>query len=132
MQLAQCFVVGPLDRGGINRSWRSVAPRDGSRTRSARLDKRALLALRSIEGFPAALSGRIVVLEAILIALCDRLGVEELRRRLQPMMSADQMVQVCFSAENPDPKVALLSYYEHVSADVVPLVLWHPGAETVV
>jgi hypothetical protein len=95
-------------------------------------DKRALLALRSIEGFAAALSGRIVVLEAILIALCDRLGVEEVRRRIQPMISADQMVHVCFSAENLDPKVALLAYYEHVSAEVVPLVLWHPGAEAAV
>lgn len=93
-------------------------------------DKRALLAVRSIEGFPSALSGQIVVLEAILIALCDRLGVEELRRRIQPTMPADKMVQVCFSAENPDPRAALLSYYERLSADVVPIVLWHPGAET--
>jgi hypothetical protein len=92
-------------------------------------DKRALLAVRSIEGFPEALSGRIVVLEAVLIALCERLGVGEVRRRLQPVVSTDQMIRVCFSAENPEPLAALTSYYRHLSAEVAPLVLWHSGAE---
>lgn len=93
-------------------------------------DKRALRALRSVAGFSAALSGRIVVLEAILIALCRRLGTAEVRRRIQPMTAADQMVQVCFSPENRDPEVALVSYYEHISVEVAPLVLWDPGSET--
>ncbi|MDA1348447.1 MAG: hypothetical protein O3A47_06220 [Chloroflexi bacterium] len=43
-------------------------------------DKRALRALREVEGFPDALAGRIVVMEAILVSLCDRLGPESVRQ----------------------------------------------------
>lgn len=92
-------------------------------------DKRALRALRSVEGFLTPLSGRVVVLEAILIALCRRLGVAEVRHRIQPIAAMDRMVQVCFSPENSDPVAALQSYYEHLSGEVAPLVLWHPASE---
>ncbi len=90
-------------------------------------DKRALRAMTDVEGLADALSGRIVMMEAILLALCDQLGTEEVRRRITPLAASDKMVQVCFSTGNPDPREALLSYYKSLEADVKPLVLWEPG-----
>lgn len=89
-------------------------------------DKRALRALRSVAGFPHALAGRIVVLEAILLALCTDLGDDEVRRRVQPLVTLDKTVQVCFSEGNPDPSEALLSYYGSLVEEMKPLVLWNP------
>ena len=48
-------------------------------------DKRGLRALKDVPGFADALASRIVVLEAILLALCDRLGPEDVRQRVQPL-----------------------------------------------
>ena len=89
-------------------------------------DKRALRALKNVANFADALAGRIVVLEAILVALCDRLGPEDVRRRAQVLAGSDRMVQICFSAGNPDPRDALLSYYEDLKDELDPLVLWDP------
>lgn len=89
-------------------------------------DKRALRALRNIPEYVGALSGRIVVLEAILIALCARLGAVEVKRRIQPLVAHDKMVQICFSPENFSPQEALDSYYRSLSKELEPLVLWNP------
>lgn len=89
-------------------------------------DKRSLRALKGIERFVSALNGRIVVLEAILIALCDRLGADAVRARIGALAAADTMVQVCFSSGNQNPREALVSYYESLAAELVPLVLWDP------
>ena len=89
-------------------------------------DKRALRALKNVPGFAGALAGRIVVLEAILLALCRELGPDEVRRRVRPLLASDKMVQVCFSTGNPDPNEALESYYEILVAELGPLVLWNP------
>lgn len=90
-------------------------------------DKRALRALKDAAGFADALAGRIVVLEAILIALCDRIGPDEVRQRIQVLAASDRVVQVCFSTENPDdPRDALLSYYRSLAGELAPLVLWNP------
>lgn len=91
-------------------------------------DKRALRALKDIGGFADALAGRIVVLEAIFISLCDHLGQDEMRRRIQPVRSSDRMLQVCFSDGNQDPREALLSYYNSLVTELDPLVLWDPQA----
>jgi hypothetical protein len=91
-------------------------------------DKRALLALRNIDGFAAALKGRIVVMEGMLIALCDRLGPEAVRHRLGSLITTDITLKICFSADNSDPKAALHSYYRNVAAEVQPLILWDPGS----
>jgi hypothetical protein len=91
-------------------------------------DKRALQALKDVEGFADALAGRIVVLEAVLLALCDQFEHKEIRRRIAPLAASDQIVKVCFSRENQDPREALLSYYRALVADVGPLVLWDPRA----
>ena len=89
-------------------------------------DKRALRALKDVPGFAEALTRRIVVLEAILFALCDLLGPDELRLRLQPLTAADTMVKMCCSKGNPDPRDAFLSYYKSLAAELDPLVLWDP------
>jgi hypothetical protein len=89
-------------------------------------DKRALRALRTVAGFPAALAGRIVVVEALIFALCDRVGLEVVRERVQPLMASDRVVQVCFSDRRTDPRAALRSYLDSLEAEVRPLVLWKP------
>ena len=89
-------------------------------------DKRALRALKDVAGFADALAGRIVTLEAILIALCESLGSDEVRRRVQTLAASDKVVSVCFSAGNPDPRAALLSYQQDLAAELHPLVLWDP------
>ncbi len=91
-------------------------------------DKRALRALKDVEDSSDALAGRIVVMEAILLSLCDHLGPDEVRRRVEPLVAIDKMVQVCFSIGNPDPRAALLSYYDRLATELDPLLLWHPRA----
>ena len=89
-------------------------------------DKRALAALKNITGFPTALEGRIVTLEAVLIALCNHIGPDEIRHRLQPSMENDQMIRICFSNPGSDPLECLRSYYDDLAGGVAPLVLWDP------
>ncbi len=89
-------------------------------------DKRALRAVKSVMGFAEALSGRVIVTEAVLAALCDRIGSAEVRRRIQPLAAIDTMVKVCFSEGNPDPPSALASYLDRLSAEVSPMALWTP------
>jgi hypothetical protein len=92
-------------------------------------DKRALRALKDIPGFADALAGRIIVLEAILIALCVRLGPTVVSAHVQSILNHDSMIRVCFSPSNPDPRDALLSYYQNLVTELEPLVLWHPQQE---
>jgi len=89
-------------------------------------DKRALCALKGISDFVEALRGKIVTLEAILIALCDRCGLDEVRRRVQTAIHCDKMVRVCFSPGNTDTLMALNSYYRSTITELDPLVLWNP------
>jgi hypothetical protein len=89
-------------------------------------DKRALVALKNIVGFPTALEGRIVTLEAALIALCNYIGPDEVRLCIQPSMESDQMIKICFSNPKSDPLECLCSYYNNLVSDVAPLVLWDP------
>lgn len=89
-------------------------------------DKRALLALKNVVGAADVFSGRIVTLEAILLALCDSLGGEEVRRRVAALMSLDVMVSICFSETNQDPKSCLLSYYDDLVTKLGALIPWNP------
>lgn len=89
-------------------------------------DKRALRALKDIPEFADALAGRIVVLEAVLIALCVRLGPTVVSAQVQSLLTHDSMIRVCFSPSSPDPRDALLSYYQNLVTELDPLVLWHP------
>ena len=92
-------------------------------------DKRALRALKAIEGFTPALAGHVVVLEAIMLALCDRFGHEEMRQRIAPLAVVDRMIEVCFSSGNPDPSTALMSYYRTLEIELAPLKLWNPRGQ---
>lgn len=87
-------------------------------------DKRALRAIKDAEGLAPALAGRVSVLEAVLLGLCERLGHAEVRRRVAPLKGLDKMIDICFSSGTADPREALASYYESVAVDVAPLVLW--------
>ncbi len=89
-------------------------------------DKRALKALGRISEFPEALAGKVVVLEAILISLCEAMGAEAVRQAIRPVEAFDTMIRVSFSSGNPSPSEALASYFDDLSADVQPLVLWRP------
>ena len=89
-------------------------------------DKRALRALKDIPDFPESLAGRIIVLEAILIALCDKFGSDEVRRCVQDLTALDKMVQICFSSGVSDPVEGLMSYYADLKVELNPLVLWDP------
>ena len=95
-------------------------------------DKRALRAVKDVAGIDYALRGRIVVLEAALIGLCDRLGPDDVRRRVRTLTAPDYMLNICFSTANSDPRNCLRSYFESLTAEVDPLVLWDPraGGET--
>jgi hypothetical protein len=95
-------------------------------------DKRALRAVRNVQGYPDALRRRVVVLEAALIELCARLGEVEVGRRIAGLKAKDPMLSVCFSSDNRHPTVALKSYCTSLAAEVHPLLLWEPpqrGAE---
>jgi hypothetical protein len=90
-------------------------------------DKRALVAVAQVPDYPEVLAGRIVTLEAILIALCTRLGDGIVRSRVQPLLTKDRMVQMCFSSGDNDPRAALRSYLDAILRDVAPLKLWAPS-----
>lgn len=92
-------------------------------------DKRALRALKDIADFPGALAGRIVVFEAILIALCDQFGSDEVRQYVQFLAASDKMVQICFSQGDSEPTEGLLSYYSELKVELDPIVLWNPRPE---
>ncbi len=90
-------------------------------------DKKALKALKNIDGLPNALAGRIVVMEAILINLCELLGNEDVKRRMSPLIHLDITLSICFSDGNPEPIECLRSYYRSLTLEVDPLQLWEPS-----
>jgi hypothetical protein len=91
-------------------------------------DKRSVIATSAVDGMADALRGRIASMEAILLALCRRLGREHVRSAVKPLVAVkdrkDKMVQVCFSDGNSDPDGALQSYFNELKRNVAPLVLW--------
>ena len=93
-------------------------------------DKRALIALKDVEGYAEALAGRIIVLEAVILVLGNRLGYNEVKRRLGSLITSHLTLKICFSNDNPDPRGALESYYRDLVAEVHPLLLWDPYGVT--
>lgn len=89
-------------------------------------DKRALRAIKNVPDIMEHLSGKVVVLEAVLIALCDEMGPDVVRERIGPLAAIDTAVRVCFSSGNPRPQDALLSYYRHLQGEIAPVSLWAP------
>lgn len=89
-------------------------------------DKRALRALKNVNSFPEFLAGRIVVLEAVLFALCNQLGTEEVQRRAKPVRDVDSMVRACFQKTDSDPRDCLASYFSSLARELEPFTLWNP------
>lgn len=89
-------------------------------------DKRALRALKDVSEFVTAMEGRIAALESVLLALCDRMGHDEVRRRIGSLVTADKTLMVCFGSGNPDPTHALESYCRNLTDEVAPLKMWEP------
>ena len=92
-------------------------------------DKRALRELKNIPDFPQLLSGRIVVLETVLIALCDLFGSDKIRHCIQGLAVWDIVARNSFSSGNTDPRDGLNSYYNDLEVEVDPLVLWNPRSQ---
>ena len=69
-------------------------------------DKRAIQALKHVREIHAPLARRLVTLEAILLKLCERLGLEDLRRRVGPLAMHDRAVGTCFPPEIRIPGTA--------------------------
>jgi hypothetical protein len=91
-------------------------------------DKRALRALKNSTDLVRALAGRVITLEAVLLAVAERVPIDELRRRASLMAPFDQTIKVCFSPGNDDPLSGLRSYLASLEADVHPLSLWKSKA----
>lgn len=87
-------------------------------------DLRALRALKRLDRFPEALSGRIVLVEAVLLALCRELGAAAVRDRIEPVRQADTVMRICFSPSVQDPEQGLRSYLRDRENELAPLVLW--------
>lgn len=92
-------------------------------------DKRAIRALKHVRETHAPLARRLVTLEAVLLKLCERLGLEDVRRRVSPLAVHDKAIGVCFSRGSPDPRDGLRSYNERIVSEVHPLLLWDPDAK---
>lgn len=87
-------------------------------------DKKSLKAIKDMSDIAKALSGRIVILETLLMAMCDEHGPEWLRERIQPLRTHDRVVEVCFTEATIDPRVPLRSYVDFEKAALAPLILW--------
>jgi hypothetical protein len=89
-------------------------------------DKRALRALSAVADIRDPLAGRVCVFEAVLLALVERYGVDEIRKRVAALSGKDKMVRMCFSSGGSDPREGLFSYLRSIADDVSPLILWTP------
>ena len=87
-------------------------------------DKRAVLAVKEASGFPLALDRRVVVLEAILLELCTRLGPHAVLDRVGGLMQIDVTMKICFSSASPEK--CLWSYFNDLASLASPLRLWQP------
>ena len=89
-------------------------------------DKRAIRSLKHVTAVHHALASRIATLEGVLLALCEQLGPDGLRRHVAPLSPYDRTVAICFPPGSSDPRDCLRSYHENLTADVHPFLLWNP------
>ena len=92
-------------------------------------DIRSLRALKNLDPFPEALAGRVVVLEAVLLALCRHLGAAVVRAKVEAIRQTDTVMRICFSPGVQDPERALRSYLHDRRSELAPLVLWGMSEE---
>ena len=90
-------------------------------------DERALRAVRLVEGFPDALSGRVVTRVGILLALCNDLGPKKVQVAVSGLVATNKTIRVCFSDASVDPREGLASYHRSAVGELSPLVLWDPS-----
>ncbi len=89
-------------------------------------DRRAVCALRGVPALVPKISGRIVVLEALLLHLCAVAGAAAVRRKAATVAQYDTMLECCFSPNEPEPERCLRSYFDRLKTDASPLALWSP------
>ncbi len=87
-------------------------------------DQRALGALVRVDGLIDVLMGKLIVPEQALIYLCEDLGPETVRKRVQPFSAHNKTISVCFSPYNADPLHALSSYLGATRRDLPSGLLW--------
>lgn len=90
-------------------------------------DKRSLAAVRGVEGFLAALRGKIVLPEVVFLRLCELKGDDVVRRAVTTAGRIDVMLDVAFSPGNCAPRDALQSYVDDARRTLSPLELWQPS-----
>lgn len=88
-------------------------------------DKRALVAVSKVPEVVPLLKGKVVCLEAVLLALCQKLGPDQVRAAVAPHRHIDKVFLVCFS-DGGTPMECLGAYMKHLQESVTPLVLWSP------
>ena len=90
-------------------------------------DKRALQAVAREDAVVSKLAGKIVCLEAILLALCKKLGSDAVRAAVRPQERLDKVFSICFAPGTRVPEECLGSYLRNLQSAVTPLVLWMPA-----
>lgn len=89
-------------------------------------DKRAVRAVARLSAVVPLLEKKIVVMEAILLALCASLGVDTVRAAVAPHRALDKVFLSCFSPGNPQVEDCLRSNLKALQLEVSPLSLWMP------
>ena len=112
--------ASPLDPGEVQLLW-LVAQDDALLLTS---DKRAVRDAAQIEELRPRIAKKIVVLESVLIALCDVFGPDHVRKCVQSNSHVDTVFLTCFSSPSEDPRVGLRSHLSALTSEVGPLQLW--------
>jgi len=87
-------------------------------------DKRAVLATGNVNGLPQAISGRVVTVEASLIAASGMIGINEVKRRVQPVLELDTALRACFAST--DSLEGLKNYQADLVNRAPAGLLWSP------
>lgn len=87
-------------------------------------DKRALGAVAKVVALVPLLQGKVICLEAVLLALCKKLGSQFVTSAVAQVAHIDKVFQICFSGS--EPTACLHSYLDDLQNKVSPLQLWQP------
>jgi hypothetical protein len=83
-------------------------------------------ALRACPAILPALAGRVVVLETVLMELCDTLGVDDVRAQIAPTLAIDTTLRVAFGSKSESPIVLLRTYFDDLRRNAPPELFWLP------
>jgi len=97
-------------------------------------DKNAMRSLTlstSLHHIKAAIAGRVICLETILLMLIEKYGVERIGEALAPVISTNVILRVAFSpgciAMPDECRNALSAYHQYIIRDVGGDFLWNPA-----